>query len=125
MKNDEFLVEMGLRIADRRKELHLTQEQLAESIDVSLQTISCIELGKKAVRPENLAKLCKSLNITSDYILYGKRNTEQMNKLIDKLSSLGKEEYNLVSDLVFHFDKLCAENEQVKRNYNVYDKSSK
>lgn len=118
MKNDEFLVEMGLRIADRRKELHLTQEQLAESIDVSLQTISCIELGKKAVRPENLAKLCKSLNITSDYILYGKRNTEQMNTLMNKLSSLGKEEYNFVSDLVFHFDKLCAENKQAKKNYD-------
>ena len=49
MGNDVFLVKMGLRIAQRRKELHLTQEQLADQMGVSLQTVSCIELGKKAI----------------------------------------------------------------------------
>lgn len=45
---------MGMRISGRRKELNLTQEKLAERMGVSLQTISCIELGKKAIRPETL-----------------------------------------------------------------------
>ncbi len=108
VKNDAFLVEMGLRIAGCRKELHLTQEQLAETIDVSLQTISCIELGKKAVRPENLAKLCKSLQVSSDYILYGKRDVKQMDGLINKLSSLGKQEYEFVNELITHFYRLCS-----------------
>ncbi|MBQ6714407.1 MAG: helix-turn-helix transcriptional regulator [Clostridia bacterium] len=108
MKNDTFLVEMGLRIAGCRKELHLTQEQLAENIDVSLQTISCIELGKKAVRPENLAKLCKSLQVSSDYVLYGKRDAKQMEEVANKLASLGKQEYDFVCELVAHFDRLCS-----------------
>ena len=91
---------MGLRIAQRRKELHLTQEQLAEKIGVSLQTISNIELGKKAVRPENLANLCINLGITSDYILYGKRNEQQIHDTVSKLSSLSPEAYRTVQDLI-------------------------
>lgn len=98
--NDVFLVNMGLRIAQRRKELHLTQEQLAEKIGVSLQTISNIELGKKAVRPENLANLCSYLGVTSDYILYGKRNKQQMNDTIAKLSALDREAYHTVQGLI-------------------------
>ena len=78
MGNDSFLINMGIRIAGRRKDLHLTQEQLAEKMGVSLQTVSCIELGKKAIRPQNLANLCVHLEVTADYILYGKRNEEQM-----------------------------------------------
>ena len=100
MGNDAFLTDMGKRIAQRRKELHLTQEQLAEKMGVSVQTISCIELGKKAVRPENLANLCTYLNVTADYILYGRRNEQQMNDTVLKLSALGQEEYQVVQTMI-------------------------
>ena len=100
MGKDTFLINMGVRIAQQRKELKLTQEQLAEKMGVSLQTISCIELGKKAVRPENLANLCSYLNISSDYILYGKRDSQQMTGVITKLSNLKPEEYQAVQTLI-------------------------
>ena len=98
--SDAFLREMGERFAQRRKELHLTQEELSERIDLSSQTISCIELGKKAVRPENLAKLCSALDISADYILYGKRSEQQMNDTIAKLSALDREAYTTVRELI-------------------------
>lgn len=91
---------MGIRISERRKELNLTQEKLAEKMGVSLQTISCIELGKKAIRPENLANLCSHLNVSADYILYGKRDEKLMNELTSKLSELSSEEYSIVESLV-------------------------
>lgn len=100
MGSEAFLVNMGIRIAQRRKELHLTQEQLAEKMGVSLQTVSCIELGKKAVRPENLANLCTYLGVTSDYVLYGKRNEQQMNETVAKLSSLSPEAYHTIQELI-------------------------
>ena len=100
MGHDIFLTNMGIRIAQRRKELRITQEQLAEKMGVSLQTISCVELGKKAIRPENLANLCSHLNITADYILYGKRNEQQMNDTVAKLSVLTEQEYNVVKELI-------------------------
>lgn len=100
MGNEIFLVDMGVRIAQRRKELHWTQEQLAEKMGVSLQTISNIELGKKAIRPENLANLCIHLDISADYILCGKRNAQLMGETLDKLSALDSEAYQAVQALI-------------------------
>ncbi len=107
MSNDVFLETMGTRIALRRKELHLTQEQLAEKMGVSLQTISNIELGKKAIRPQNLANLCTYLEVTSDYVLYGKRTERQMGDLMKKMSALTQAEYQAVQKIVdlFHSNK--------------------
>lgn len=100
MGNDVFLMNMGVRIAQQRKELRLTQEQLAEKMGLSLQSISCIELGKKAIRPENLANLCTHLGVTADYILYGKRNEQQMNETISKLSALSPKAFQTVQALI-------------------------
>ena len=99
MSDNTFLIEMGKRICTSRKEFHLTQEQLAEKMGVSLQTISCIELGKKAIRPENLANLCSCLNVSADYILYGKRSEYQMDDFIKKLSTLSPDAYNTIQKL--------------------------
>lgn len=49
-----FLKEMGNRILIKRKQLNLSQEQLAEKAGISSQVISSAERGVKAVRPENL-----------------------------------------------------------------------
>lgn len=100
MGSDAFLVDMGVRIAKQRKGLHLTQEQLAEKMGLSLQSISCIELGKKAIRPENLAKLCICLDVEADYILYGKRNKQQMSDTIEKLAALDNDAFCAVQGLI-------------------------
>ncbi len=73
MGDERLLKEIGLRIHEHRKALALTQEELAERMEVSIQMISNLELGKKAIRPENLVKLCDVLNVSADYILRGKR----------------------------------------------------
>ncbi len=39
----EDLEKIGVRIVERRKELQLTQEQIAERMNVSIQMISNIE----------------------------------------------------------------------------------
>ena len=44
---DNLLKDMGKRIFDRRKQLNMTQETLAELAHVTPQTISTAELGQK------------------------------------------------------------------------------
>ena len=101
MNNDkQILVEMGLRIAKRRKELHLTQEQLAERVNMSLQSISCIELGKKAIRPENLIFVCKALAVSADYLLTGTKTAEQLAGIDKKLAALDDGDLALVFNIV-------------------------
>ena len=105
MKDNTFLIEMGTRIAQRRKELKLTQEQVANEINLSLQSISCIELGKKAIRPENLFNLCRVLNTSCDYILMGEKSKDQLNGIFQKLATLKDDDYKIVECLIDHLNK--------------------
>lgn len=102
MRMDEsvFLKEMGQRVSARRKALNLTQEALAEKMNVSIQMISNLELGKKAIRPDNLAKLCSFLNISADYILTGHENSASADLLINKIRLLPDDKIELINSIV-------------------------
>ena len=100
MSDTQLLKEIGSRICKRRKELSMTQERLAEIMDVSVQMISNLELGKKAIRPENLVKLCKALNTESDYILIGTITSARADALSKKIMKLSDRNRQIVEDLV-------------------------
>ena len=105
MGESVFLKEMGQRIMTRSKSLRLTQEELAEKIDVSTQMISNLELGKKAIRPENLAEVCRVLDISADYILTGvNTNNQEINIIAEKLIKLSNKEFEIVSDLIDYME---------------------
>ena len=100
MTNSEIYTQMGKRISARRKEIGLTQEKLAELMDVSIQMISNLELGKKAIRPENLIKLCQALNVSVDYILTGKLSCDEVSTISEKIKQLSVEKQLLVERLI-------------------------
>lgn len=104
MNNNQFLIEMGQRITKRRKELNKTQEQIAEFMNISIQSLSCIELGKKAIRPENLYNLCIALDISPDYILMGKKSPQQLEGIQAKLSTLRADDYSIIENLIDHLN---------------------
>ena len=66
------LVEIGMRIQDARKKKGLNQDQFAELLDVSKQTVSSIERGTKGTKLTNFVKICQILDISADYLLFGK-----------------------------------------------------
>lgn len=100
MGDQEFLRAMGQRITLRRKALGLTQEELAEQLDVSPQMISNLELGKKAIRPENLARVCGILGLSADFVLTGSNLHPQLDAIAEKMVSLSQQELDLVGQLV-------------------------
>ncbi len=104
-EDKQFLIDMGNRIMKKRKELGLTQEKLAEAMELSLQSISCIELGKKAIRPENLFKLCRTLDVSADYILTGEKTVCQLDGINKKLATLNEDDYQIVETLIDHIRK--------------------
>lgn len=105
MNNNQFLIDMGNRISKRRKQLNMTQEQVAEAMNLSIQSLSCIELGKKAIRPENLYNLCVALNVSADYILMGKRTTNQLEGISKKIATLKDDDYQIVENIIDHLIK--------------------
>ena len=100
---DELLLQMGLRIYQRRKELRLTQEALAEASGLTSQTVSTAELGKKALRPENIIKLAETLDVSTDYILLGKVTTEDYGLLFEKIKTLSPIQYHYLENIVKNF----------------------
>lgn len=100
MADEVLLKNIGVRISKRRKHLNLTQEQVAEKIGVSVQMISNLELGKKAIRPENLVKISSALDISCDYILTGKMNENDTNTFINRIRLLKEDDYKMIEMLV-------------------------
>ena len=100
MGDNEFLKEMGQRIMVRRKSLRMTQEELAEKLGVSTQMISNLELGKKAIRPENLAKVCTVLELSADFILTGTNIKTAVDTVAEKLIQLTAEELQIVNEMI-------------------------
>ena len=103
------LVEIGKRIQGRRKQMGLTQEQLADKMDVSIQMVSNLERGNKSIRIENLIKLSEILNISTDYILTGKETTEDMQGLTEQMASLSQKERKMMKLLM---DFCLSENDE-------------
>ena len=89
-----------MRVCTRRKALGLTQEQVAEKIDVSIQMISNLELGRKAIRPENMVKICTALNVSADYLLFGHNSQEENLELARKIEKLSPEHQHIIELLV-------------------------
>ena len=100
MGDTDFLKAMGQRIMVRRKALRMTQEELAEKLGVSPQMISNLELGKKAIRPENLAKVCDVLDLSADFVLTGTNTKTAVDAVAEKLTQLTAEELQMVSDMI-------------------------
>lgn len=65
------LLQIGKRIKQCRIRQNLTQECLAEKIDVSPHYIYEIERGAKTMSMFTLYKISNVLNISTDYILTG------------------------------------------------------
>lgn len=94
------LKEMGKRIQNRRKQQGYTQEQLADMMNVSIQMVSNLERGNKAIRIDNLINLCESLDISADYILTGKENAADISALAARISQLTDKDQKMIEMLV-------------------------
>ncbi len=90
-------------IHDRRKQLRMTQDELAEKVGITPQTVSTAELGKKALRPENIIRICSALEVSTDYLLLGKVNGHDHSVLSAKISDLFPAQYRHLEDIVNSF----------------------
>ena len=93
-------MKLGENIFKLRKDLKLSQEQLAEKVDVTRQTISNWELGETSPNPEQLKLLSKTLKVSIDELLNNGNIVEA-----------GGSEYiqNIVKDKEFKKGKILVE----------------
>lgn len=107
MTDEEInLLEIGKRITERRKKLGMTQEMLAEKGDLTPQFVSYAESGKRAMRPENVIKLAKALEVSADYLLTGDIVDKDLLILSDKMRKLSPEMLRIVENIIDECEKI-------------------
>lgn len=64
-------IAIGNRIRDAREQAHLTQEQLAELVDISPTHMSVIERGVKTPKLDTFVRIANALGVSADALLQG------------------------------------------------------
>lgn len=90
------LAKIGQRIQVRRKQRGYTQEQLADLMNVSIQMVSNLERGNKAIRIDNLIKLSEILEVSTDYILTGKETADDIGALTTRIEQLSERDRKMI-----------------------------
>lgn len=96
--------EIGKLVAARRKAANLSQEVLAEKLDIKVRTLSKIENGHTFLSAKTLCKLCDFFNLSpkSFFDFENIKNVDErkLNEIIDKLRSGGNEKISFYYDLI-------------------------
>lgn len=64
-------INMGKRMKEKRKSLHLTQEHMAEKLNISVKHYGGVERGIAGLSLENLIEVSNILGIGLDYLIKG------------------------------------------------------
>lgn len=75
---ENFRVSMGERLKKQRKLLHMTQEELAERLNISVKHYGGVERGNAGLSLENLVEVSNILGVNLDYLIKGEENTEEI-----------------------------------------------
>ena len=94
---------IGTRIQEIRKAKKLTQEQLAEMVDLSPSYISAVERGAKTPKPETLIELANTLGASADDLLGDVVNASiksSASELSERIENLPKERQRVILEIV-------------------------
>lgn len=118
IKHEAFFKEMGARIAQARKERGLTQQQLADALGVSQQTLAHYEVGRVGVGAAMLPRLAELLDLSFDEILTGQPTVRipgkrgpasRIEQQLDAIAKLPKGEQRFISKML---DSVLAQHGQ-------------
>ena len=97
---------IGLRIMQRRKELGLSQEKLAEKLSISKNHLSNIERGKYMPTTECMFKICSAMGNTPDYYLVG-TPTSETDEIVNLIKTMPQSNQKKITELLrFYINNL-------------------
>ena len=83
---------IGERLKKARIDKNLTQEKLAEKLDVSIAFLSRVERGNSHINLKRLSQICEILGVSEGFILNGVSNksenylTSEFNNILNSVS---------------------------------------
>ena len=91
-KGVDTVLYFGIKLRKLRKEREMTQQQLADKLDVTKATVSAYETDAKYPSIEVLIKIAKTFEVSTDYLLgLSETNDFQNSQLTDEQNILIQE----------------------------------
>ena len=106
--SNDVLEVLGKNLKIARKDKKLTQEFVAEKVNISADLLRNIENGRNIGSIPTLLNLCNFLEITPDDLFSPLLTTEKETldtTLIRHLSSISKEDKETLKQIIIHIDK--------------------
>ncbi len=79
---------IGCRIRQLRKGKAITQEQLAEELNVSLDHLAKVETGKRSCSLEVLIDIAAFFGVSLDYLILGKKQSDAVDRVNAAIAEL-------------------------------------
>lgn len=95
----ELNAQYGKRIRNKRENLKLSREKLAEMANISTQFLADIETGKKGMSVVTLHKICNALHTSADSIVFGMEN-DAFPEMAALLATVPPEKRNDLQEIV-------------------------
>ena len=103
----KFFVDLGARVAQLRKGLSLTQQQLAEALGTTQQQVASYEVARLRIPASMLPRLARVLGVTLDELIgdeprpAGKRGpAPKLQQQLERLSALPKAKQRAVMEVL-------------------------
>ena len=105
-KKKEINVCIGNRIRAAREWAGLTQDQFGEMVSLGTKNVSDIERGVVGITVSTLKRICETLSIPSDWILFGDEEWNDVEYLTGRLARLSPNQFAAVKDFLNHVFEL-------------------
>ena len=96
MTKKELDALIGMNIKREREKVGLTQERFSEMIGCGPKNLSAVERGVVGISLSTLRRICRTLSISSDQILFGETETGDV-----RLENLSPRQLELVSEAIY------------------------
>ncbi len=101
----EFFEELGERVALRRRELGLTQADVASALSCSAQVVAHYETGRRRLRASHLPDLSVILQLSVDEILgqtptKSRRQTTQIEQKVQAIKQLPRGKQKMILSML-------------------------
>ena len=88
-------IRVGANIQRERERAGLTQEKFSEMIGLGSKSLSCVERGVVGVSLTTLDKICRTLSVSSDTLLFGRGPETDVRRLAERLARLDPEQLRI------------------------------
>ena len=96
----ELNVRIGNQIRIARESAGLTQDRFAELVSLATKKVSDIERGVVGISIGTLIRICETLSISSDSILFEEGTGNDAHSISERLSNLPPEQFEIACNII-------------------------